>query len=31
VVVGREAYLGLLGEALEGPEVFDSAHESDSL
>jgi leucyl/phenylalanyl-tRNA--protein transferase len=31
VVVGREAYLRLLGEALEGPEVFDSAHESDSL
>ena len=31
VVVGREAYLRLLAEALEGPEVFDSAHESDSL
>jgi leucyl/phenylalanyl-tRNA--protein transferase len=31
VVVGREAYLRLLDEALEGPEVFDSAHESDSL
>jgi len=31
VVIGREAYLGRLTEALKGPEVFDSAHESDSL
>lgn len=31
VVVGRDAYLERLGEALMGPEVFDSAHESDSL
>jgi len=31
VVIGREAYLGRLTEALQGPDVFDSAHESDSL
>ena len=30
VVIGRVAYLGKLDEALRGPEVFDSAHESDS-
>ncbi|HEU5112582.1 MAG TPA: leucyl/phenylalanyl-tRNA--protein transferase [Acidimicrobiia bacterium] len=31
VVIGRDAYLDKLKEALEGPEVFDAAHESDSL
>jgi leucyl/phenylalanyl-tRNA--protein transferase len=31
VVIGREAYLDRLDEALAGPDVFDSAHESDSL
>ena len=31
VVIGREAYLTRLTEALQGPDVFDSAHESDSL
>jgi leucyl/phenylalanyl-tRNA--protein transferase len=31
VVIGREAYLDLLEEALAGPDVFASAHESDSL
>jgi len=31
VVIGRDAYLGKLEEALEGPDVFDAAHESDSL
>lgn len=31
VVIGREAYLNRLAEALQGPDVFDSAHESDSL
>lgn len=31
VMIGRDFYLDRLGEALAGPEVFDSAHESDSL
>jgi leucyl/phenylalanyl-tRNA--protein transferase len=31
VVIGRDTYLGKLREALAGPDVFDSAHESDSL
>lgn len=31
VVIGREAYLERLGAALAGPDVFDSAHESDSV
>jgi leucyl/phenylalanyl-tRNA---protein transferase len=31
VVIGRDAYLDKLKEALDGPEVFDAAHESDSL
>lgn len=31
VVIGRDAYLEKLKEALGGPEVFDAAHESDSL
>jgi leucyl/phenylalanyl-tRNA---protein transferase len=31
VVVGRDAYLELLIEALSGPDVFESAYESDSL
>jgi Leu/Phe-tRNA-protein transferase len=31
VVIGREAYLQRLEEALAGPDVFASAHESDSL
>jgi leucyl/phenylalanyl-tRNA--protein transferase len=31
VVIGRDAYLGKLEEALSGPDVFDSAHESDSI
>jgi leucyl/phenylalanyl-tRNA---protein transferase len=31
VVIGRDAYLEKLKEALDGPEVFDAAHESDSL
>jgi len=31
VVIGRDAYLGKLEEALNGPDAFDAAHESDSL
>jgi leucyl/phenylalanyl-tRNA---protein transferase len=31
VVIGRDAYLGKLEEACNGPDVFDAAHESDSL
>jgi leucyl/phenylalanyl-tRNA---protein transferase len=31
VVIGRDAYLGKLHEALSGPDVFESAYESDSL
>lgn len=31
VVIGRDAYLGKLAEALSGPDVFESAYESDSL
>ena len=31
VVIGRDAYLDRLEEALAGPDVFASAHESDSL
>ncbi|MGH8872069.1 MAG: leucyl/phenylalanyl-tRNA--protein transferase [Acidimicrobiia bacterium] len=31
VVIGRPAYLSRLAEALSGPDVFDAAHESDSL
>lgn len=31
VVIGRDAYLGKLDEALRGPDVFESAYESDSL
>ena len=31
VVIGREAYLEKLAKALGGPDVFDAAHESDSL
>jgi leucyl/phenylalanyl-tRNA--protein transferase len=31
VVIGRDAYLDKLKEALDGPDVFDAAHESDSL
>jgi leucyl/phenylalanyl-tRNA---protein transferase len=31
VVIGRDAYLGQLDEALSGPDVFESAYESDSL
>jgi leucyl/phenylalanyl-tRNA--protein transferase len=31
VVIGREAYLEKLEKALDGPDVFDDAHESDSI
>jgi leucyl/phenylalanyl-tRNA--protein transferase len=31
VVIGREAYLEKLERALDGPDVFDDAHESDSI
>ena len=31
VVIGREKYLERLDEAVKGPDVFESAHESDSL
>jgi leucyl/phenylalanyl-tRNA--protein transferase len=31
VVIGREAYLEKLKKALDGPDVFDGAHESDSI
>jgi leucyl/phenylalanyl-tRNA--protein transferase len=31
VVIGREAYLEKLKKALDGPDVFDDAHESDSI
>ncbi len=31
VVIGRDAYMGKLEEALSGPDVFEPAYESDSL
>jgi leucyl/phenylalanyl-tRNA--protein transferase len=31
VIIGRDAYLEKLEKALDGPDVFDDAHESDSL
>lgn len=31
VVIGRDAYLGQLGDAVKGPEVFETAHENDSV
>jgi hypothetical protein len=30
-VIGREAYLERLENALGGPDMFESAHETDSL
>jgi leucyl/phenylalanyl-tRNA--protein transferase len=31
VVIGRDAYIEKLAEALDGPDVFAASHESDSV